>query len=88
LILLNILLERNVLIELEKLKMISVAFTGVDHIDMDYCRENDITVRNSSHWLCHQGSFSRKREAFQERAEIVFANIEKWLAGDPQNVMN
>ena len=56
----NIPLERNVLIELEKLKMISVAFTGVDHIDMDYCRENDITVRNSSHWLCHQGSFSRK----------------------------
>ncbi len=30
------------------LKMISVAFTGFDHIDIDTCRENDILVANSS----------------------------------------
>ena len=28
------------------LKMISVAFTGVDHVDMDYCRERGILVSN------------------------------------------
>ncbi|PUU91712.1 2-hydroxyacid dehydrogenase [Halanaerobium sp. ST460_2HS_T2] len=32
----------------ENLKMISVAFTGFDHIAMDACRENDILVSNSS----------------------------------------
>jgi D-3-phosphoglycerate dehydrogenase len=32
----------------EKLKMISVAFTGFDHIAMETCRENDILVSNSS----------------------------------------
>lgn len=28
------------------LKMICVAFTGVDHVDIDYCRANNITVCN------------------------------------------
>ncbi|MFP4022110.1 MAG: NAD(P)-dependent oxidoreductase, partial [Halanaerobium sp.] len=32
----------------ENLKMISVAFTGFDHIAMDACRENDILVSNAS----------------------------------------
>ncbi len=48
LIISNLPLEREVLVELDSLKMISAAFTGVDHIDMEYCRENDITVCNSS----------------------------------------
>ncbi|MDZ7671811.1 MAG: 2-hydroxyacid dehydrogenase [Halanaerobiales bacterium] len=32
----------------ENLKMISVAFTGFDHIAMETCRENNIVVSNSS----------------------------------------
>lgn len=28
------------------LKAVMVAFTGVDHVDMDYCRQHDITVCN------------------------------------------
>ncbi|MFW5718988.1 MAG: 2-hydroxyacid dehydrogenase [Halanaerobium sp.] len=32
----------------ENLKMISVAFTGFDHIAMDACRENEILVSNAS----------------------------------------
>lgn len=42
----NLPLKREVLENCPKLKMISVAFTGVDHIAMDYCRENGITVSN------------------------------------------
>lgn len=41
-------LRKNVLEKCSKLKMISVAFTGVDHIDMDYCKANDIMVCNCS----------------------------------------
>ncbi|MEC9491098.1 MAG: hydroxyacid dehydrogenase, partial [Halanaerobiales bacterium] len=32
----------------EKLKMISVAFTGFDHLALDACRENNILVANAS----------------------------------------
>ena len=31
----------------ENLKMISVGFTGIDHIDMDVCREKNVTVCNA-----------------------------------------
>ncbi len=44
----NLSLNSTVLSACKKLKMISVAFTGVDHIDMKYCKENDIMVSNSS----------------------------------------
>lgn len=44
----NMPLRKNVLEKCSKLKMISVAFTGVDHIDMDYCKANDIMVCNCS----------------------------------------
>lgn len=42
----NLPLKREVLENCPKLKMISVAFTGVDHIAMDYCKEKGITVSN------------------------------------------
>lgn len=44
----NIPLDKEVLEQCPQLQMISVAFTGVDHIDMEYCRNHDITVSNSS----------------------------------------
>ena len=42
----NLPLKREVLENCKNLKMMSVAFTGVDHIAMDYCREKGITVSN------------------------------------------
>lgn len=44
----NLSLSENVLSNCKNLKMISVAFTGVDHIAMNYCKNNDILVSNSS----------------------------------------
>ena len=44
----NMPFRKNVLERCTDLKMLSVAFTGVDHVDMDYCRENDIMVCNCS----------------------------------------
>lgn len=37
----------------ERLKMISVAFTGVDHLPLDYCRERKITVCNAAGYSTH-----------------------------------
>lgn len=53
-------LPAEVINEASKLKMISVAFTGFDHIDMKACQENDILVSNASGY------------ANQAVAELVF----------------
>lgn len=44
----NIRLCREVLEQCLKLKFLNVAFTGLDHIDQDYCREKGIVIRNAS----------------------------------------
>ncbi len=44
----NIKLSTEVLKSCTNLKMLSVAFTGLDHIDLDYCKENNIKVVNAS----------------------------------------
>ena len=44
----NIKLSSEVLKSSRKLKMLSVAFTGLDHIYLDYCTEHNIKVVNAS----------------------------------------
>jgi D-3-phosphoglycerate dehydrogenase len=44
----NLPLSKNVLEQCKNLKMISVAFAGVDHIDMNYCQKNNILVSNAA----------------------------------------
>ncbi len=44
----NIKLPATVLSQCKKLKYLSVAFTGLDHIDLAYCREHGIEVQNAA----------------------------------------
>lgn len=44
----NIKLPAPVLKQCSKLRYLSVAFTGLDHIDLAYCREHDIEVQNAA----------------------------------------
>ena len=44
----NIKLPASVLGQCTKLKYLSVAFTGLDHIDLEYCKEHCITVQNAA----------------------------------------
>lgn len=44
----NIPLSKAVISQCKNLKMISVAFTGIDHIDLDECNARGITVRNAA----------------------------------------
>lgn len=44
----NIKLPAEVLQQCPKLKYLSVAFTGLDHIDLAYCREHAIEVQNAA----------------------------------------
>ncbi|MFO7862640.1 MAG: NAD(P)-dependent oxidoreductase [Salinivirgaceae bacterium] len=52
-ILTNIALNAEVINACPNLKMISVAFTGVDHIDMDACRKKGIVVSNAAGYSTH-----------------------------------
>jgi len=47
-ILSNLPFPREVISQCKKMKLISVAFTGVDHIDLEACRERGISVRNAA----------------------------------------
>lgn len=42
----NLPLNRDVILECKNLKLLSVAFTGIDHIAMDACREKGVMVCN------------------------------------------
>jgi D-3-phosphoglycerate dehydrogenase len=44
----NIKLPAAVLSQCPKLRYLSVAFTGLDHIDLAYCNEHDIKVQNAA----------------------------------------
>ena len=44
----NIKLPASVLVQCPKLRYLSVAFTGLDHIDLAYCREHGIEVQNAA----------------------------------------
>jgi D-3-phosphoglycerate dehydrogenase len=48
LVIANMLLKGEVINSAEKLKMISIAFTGVDHVDLKVCREKNILVSNAA----------------------------------------
>ncbi len=53
LILSNIPLTKNVIKACTELKMISVAFAGVDHIDMETCNAQNIIVSNGGDYSSH-----------------------------------
>ena len=44
----NIKLPATVLSQCTKLRYLSVGFTGLDHIDLEYCRKHNITVQNAA----------------------------------------
>jgi len=44
----NIKLPSSVLAACPRLKMLSVAFTGLDHIDLEYCSQHGIKVQNAA----------------------------------------
>ena len=48
LIIANSPLNREVIESAKNLKMIAVAFTGVDHLDLDACKDNNIAVSNAA----------------------------------------
>ncbi len=49
----NIKIDSSILQQCPNLKMLSVAFTGLDHIDLDYCGKNNISVKNAAGYSTH-----------------------------------
>lgn len=44
----NIPLTKDVLSQCKNLKLLAIAFTGIDHIDLEYCKANNIEIINAS----------------------------------------
>lgn len=53
LVLANMPLSGEVIDAADKLKYISVAFTGYDHVDLEKCKENNIQVSNAAGYSTH-----------------------------------
>ena len=53
LVLVNRPLSRSVIEHCLSLKLVVVAFTGIDHIDLDACREKSIEVKNTPGYATH-----------------------------------
>ena len=49
----KVLLRRETLVQLPKLKMVAVAATGVNNVDVDCCRERGIVVANIRNYSVH-----------------------------------
>lgn len=49
----NIPLPESILSTNKNLKLIAVAFAGIDHIDTNYCKKHNIEVRNASGYATH-----------------------------------
>lgn len=49
----KVLLRRETLVQLSKLKMVAVAATGVNNVDVDCCRERGIVVANIRNYSVH-----------------------------------
>jgi glycerate dehydrogenase len=49
----KVLLRREALQQLPKLKMIAIAATGTDNVDIEYCRERGIVVSNIRNYSVH-----------------------------------
>jgi len=72
----NLPLNKAVLSNCKNLKMISVAFAGVDHIDMEYCYYNNIVVSNAA-------DYSTKSVA-EITIGMILALYRKIIWGDSQ----
>lgn len=76
LVIANMPLSRNVILACEKLKFIAIAFTGVDHVDLEAAKEKGIKVSNAAGYstqavaeltICHMLSLLRNIPQVEER---------------------
>jgi D-3-phosphoglycerate dehydrogenase len=65
-----------------------IAGAGIDVFEMEPPIPVDHPLLNAQNTILTPHTAFATEEAFLKRAEIVFTNIEKWLAGKPQNVVS
>lgn len=72
----------------EALNKEKIAGAGIDVFEMEPPIPKKHPLLNSKNTILTPHTAFATEEAFIKRAEIVFKNIEKWLADDPQNVVS
>jgi len=72
----------------EALNKEQIAGAGIDVFEMEPPIPEDHPLLSAKNTILTPHTAFATEEAFIKRAEIVFANIEKWLAGKPQNILS
>ncbi|ADQ13529.1 2-hydroxyacid dehydrogenase [Halanaerobium hydrogeniformans] len=72
----------------EALNNEKIAGAGIDVFEMEPPIPEDHPLLNAKNTILTPHTAFATDEAFLKRADIVFNNIEKWLAGNPQNVVS
>lgn len=83
----NIPLRKHFLDHCPNLKMISVAFTGLDHIDLETCRQRGITVRNAAGYSTHAVAELAIGMMIAVYRKIVGGDAITRLGGDRRNFL-
>ena len=65
-----------------------IAGAGIDVFEMEPPIPEDHPLLKAENTILTPHTAFATEEAFLKRAEIVFANIDKWLSGKPQNVIS
>ena len=76
LILSNLAISENTINQCVNLKMISVAFAGVDHIPMNLCRKKNITVSNAAGYSNHAVAELTIGSAISLYRKIIWGDIQ------------
>lgn len=71
----------------EALKKGDLAGAGIDVFDMEPPIPNDYPLLNAPNTVLSPHIGFATKEAMVRRAKITFKNIEKWLEGNPQNII-
>lgn len=72
----------------ESLNNEEIAGAGIDVFEMEPPIPAGHPLLNAKNTILTPHTAFATEEAFLKRGEIVFANIEKWLAGKPQNIVS
>jgi D-3-phosphoglycerate dehydrogenase len=72
----------------EALNKEEIAGAGIDVFEVEPPIPAGHPLLNAKNTILTPHTAFATEEAFLKRAEIVFANIEKWIAGKPQNVVS
>ena len=87
----NIRLSADTMSKCPNLKMLSVAFTGLDHIDLEYCQNHNIEVFNASGYstvAVSELAVGLMLDVYRKITEMDADHVTAWSKGGATDIKN